>query len=209
MALGCTNTGMERLFKYINPLTVVDVGANVGEFTNQLSKVFPQCEFVMVEANPYCEPYLKEVGKPYELVALSNQEGQKGLFIEKQNNIGTGASLYKENTQWYSEGMYDIINVPLSTLDVKNYFGTRNIDLLKLDVQGSELDILNGGTQTLERTDYILIETSLTYYNQNAPLIDEIVDKMLSTNFRIVDIIEYRKFNDIIFQLDILFKNNF
>ena len=199
---------MDKLFRYINPKTVIDVGANIGEFTTQILHKFPECQCMMVEANPYCEPYLKQNTQPYQIIALSDKEGYKELFIEKENKIGTGASIYKENTKWYSEGMYNTITVPTSTLDLQEYFKGRKIDLLKLDVQGSELDILNGGEKTLQRTNFVLAETSLTNYNENAPLIDSIIDKMLSCNFTIVDVIEYRSFNGIIFQLDILFKSN-
>jgi FkbM family methyltransferase len=197
---------MDKLFKYINPSRAIDVGAHVGEFTKQIYYNFPECKIVMVEANPNCEPHLRLLGKSYDIVALSDKEGYGNLHIEKTNLTPTGASLYKENTEWYSEGKYEIITVPTSTLDIKNYFENQQIDLLKLDVQGAELDILNGGEKTLQRTQYALIETSLLEYNQNAPLIDRVVDKMKEYGFYIVDIIEYHKYNNIIFQLDILFK---
>lgn len=199
---------MDRLFEYINPKRVVDIGAHVGEFTKQIYYKFPTCEIKMVEANPNCEPYLRLLGKPYDIVALSDKEGYAQLFIEKINNIGTGASLYKENTEWYSEGKYETVTVPTTTLDSKNYFENQTIDLVKLDVQGAELDILNGGEKTLERTQFALIETSLVEYNQGAPMIDKIVDKMKEYKFNIIDIIEYHTYNGLIFQLDILFKRN-
>ena len=199
---------MDRLFKYINPKRVVDIGANIGNFSKQILNKFPNCESIMVEANPYCEPYLLQTNIPYEIKALSNRKGHRELFIEKQNNIGTGASFYKENTQWYSEGMYTTVTTNTVTLDEQKYFTDNSIDLLKLDVQGSELDILEGGSDTLARSEYVLIETSLTNYNQDAPLADKIIDKMLSSNFSIIDIVEYHMYNGIIFQLDFLFKNN-
>lgn len=199
---------MDRLFKYINPKRVVDIGANIGNFSKQIINKFPGCESIMVEANPYCEPYLIQTNIPYEIKALSNKKAQKELFVEKQNTVGTGASFYKENTQWYSEGLYTTITTTTTTLDEQKYFIDHPIDLLKLDVQGSELDILEGGNNTVARSEYVLIETSLTNYNQDAPLADKVVDKMLFNNFSIVDIIEYHVHNGIIFQLDFLFKNN-
>jgi FkbM family methyltransferase len=162
----------------------------------------------MVEANPSCEPYLKQLNQPYEIVALSDKQGYADLYVETINPIATGASLYKENTDWYGEGKYKTIKVPTSTLDAKNYFPDQSIDLIKLDTQGAELDILNGGQETLKRTQYALIETSLAEYNQGAPMIDKIVDKMNEYGFHIMDIIEYHIYNGLIFQLDILFKKN-
>ena len=196
---------MDKLFKYVNPKTVLDIGAHIGDFTKQVYYNFPTCEVMMVEANPNCESYLRLLGKPYEIIALSDKETHKLFYIEKGNSIGTGASLYKENTVWYQEGKYDTLNIPTYTLDSRNYFENKKIDLLKLDVQGSELDILNGGPKTLERTQFALIETSLVEYNQGAPMIDKIIDKMKEYKFNITDILEYHLHNGIIFQLDMLF----
>ena len=50
----------------------------------------------MVEANRNCEQHLRLLGKPYDIIALSDKEGTAELYIEKINPIGTGASMYKE-----------------------------------------------------------------------------------------------------------------
>lgn len=198
---------MDKLLRHIKPKRFLDVGANVGEFTKQLLTHVPNCQVVMVEANPNCESHLKELGHPYDIVALSNYSGTADLYIENINLVATGASLYKENTIWYEEGKYYKHTVPVKTLDEQNYFDGALIDLIKLDVQGSELDIIKGGENTIKNTTFVLAEVSLTQYNQGAPLIDDVVDKMVSMGFCIADIVEYHSFNNIIFQLDLLFKN--
>jgi FkbM family methyltransferase len=201
---------MDKLFKYINPERAIDIGAHVGNFTKELCYKFPKCNIVMVEANPSCESHLRLLGKPYEIVALSNKEGYADLYIETINPVATGASLYKENTGWYAEGKYETVTVPTKTLDSCNYFEGQPIDFIKIDVQGSELDILNGGEKTIKNTEFVLIEASLIEYNQGAPLVEDIIDKMKEYGFYILDIIEYHSFSHLfggaIFQLDILFK---
>jgi FkbM family methyltransferase len=163
----------------------------------------------MVEANRNCEPHLRLLGKPYDIVALSDKEGVADLYIEKINPTGTGASLYKENTEWYGDGKYETIQVQTATLDSRNYFDGEPIDLIKMDVQGAELDILKGGEKTVKNAKHLLIETSLVEYNQGAPLIEDIVDQMKQYGFYTEDIIEYHKFPHLyggaIFQLDVLF----
>lgn len=84
------------------------------------------------------------------------------------------------------------------------------IDLIKIDVQGSELDILNGGRKTIRRSKYVLMEVSLIQYNIGAPLMDILVEKMREYEFRIENILNYNKLNNgQIFQMDILFKNTY
>ena len=199
-----------KLINYSNPKRLLDIGAHVGDFTNNIVRLAPNCDAIMVEANPNCEPYLQKSKFGYDMVALSDKQGKAELFVEKANTIGTGASLYKENTDWYADGKFEKVEVELDTLDNRKYFGYEVIDLIKMDVQGAELDILNGGRKTITRAKYVLIETSLVVYNQGAPMIDAIVPKMKEYGFYIEDIIDYLKFSsNQIAQMDILFKNSY
>ena len=108
--------------------------------------------------------------------------------------------------------MYETTTVPTKTLDSCNYFDGEPIDFIKIDVQGSELDVLKGGEKTIKNTQFVSIEASLVEYNQGAPLIGDIVDKMREYGFHIADIVEYHSFPQLyggaIFQLDILFQNS-
>jgi FkbM family methyltransferase len=197
---------MDKLFRHITPKRALDIGAHVGGFTRSLLAQFPNCQVVMVEANSHCEPHLQTVGCAYEIVALCDYNGQALLYMENDNQIGTGASLYKENTVWYSKGEKQTVTT--KRLDDCNYFDGAPIDLIKMDVQGAELDIIKGGGNTIKNATFVLMETSLLQYNQEAPLIDSVVEKMVSMDFCMWDIVEYHKLSDgTIFQLDILFKN--
>ena len=199
-----------KLINYSNPKRFLDIGAHTGEFTQNILRLAPECQVVMVEANPNCEPYLQKLNHGYDILALSNKQGKAELFVEKANMLGTGASLYKENTEWYADGKFDKVEVELDTLDNKKYFGYEVIDLVKLDVQGAELDILEGGRKTITRSKYVLIETSLVVYNHGAPMVDAIVPKMKEYGFYMEDILDYLKFSkNQISQMDILFKNSY
>lgn len=199
-----------KLFKYVEPKRFLDIGAHLGNFTKQVYYQYPECKIMMVEANKNCEPALRLLGKPYDIIALSDKEGTAEFYVEKINPTPTGASMYKENTEWYSEGKYEVLQVQTATLDSRNYFASEPIDLIKIDVQGAELDILAGGEKTMQRASYALIELSLVQYNQGAPLIGEVVDKMIEYGFCMLDILEYHSFPHLysgaIFQLDVLFK---
>jgi hypothetical protein len=51
-------------------------------------------------------------------------------------------------------------------------------DLIKIDTQGSELDIISGGRNLCSKAKGILLEVSLTQYNENSPLISEVHEFM-------------------------------
>jgi len=118
--------------------------------------------------------------------------------------------LYKENTQFYSDANAEQVEVQSKTLDSLNVFKDQVIDLVKIDTQGSELDILKGGRKTITRSTYLLVEVSTIEYNINSPLIPTIVDKMREYSFKIEDILSFKFLdNKTIFQMDILFKNKY
>jgi hypothetical protein len=98
------------LFNYIQPNSFIDIGAHVGDFTHTVKSKFPKCECLMIEANPYCEPYLKQTSLDYIITTLYSSSKKLPLFVEKINKIGTGASLYKENTEFYDDGKFDYLS---------------------------------------------------------------------------------------------------
>ena len=51
------------------------------------------------------------------LINSINSNGFADLYIETIDPVATGASLYKENTDWYSDGKYKTITVPTKTFD--------------------------------------------------------------------------------------------
>jgi FkbM family methyltransferase len=159
--------------QYVNPKTVIDVGANTGWFALNLKEVCPNVDITMIEANPNCEEYLDQVGFSYAIVALSNETKDNAKFyLNKNDKICTGASLYKEDTKFYDDCL--TFEVETHTLDEGNLY-PEGIDLLKIDVQGSEKDILMGATETLTRTKNLLIECSFYEYNIGSPLVEDIV----------------------------------
>lgn len=199
-----------KLAHYVHPKRCLDIGAHIGEFSENILRLSPECELIAIEANPNCEPYLNKRKLRYEMIALGAQEGTADLYIEAVNEIGTGASLYKENTQWYEGDKSKTVQVAVDTLDNRSYFKNEIIDLVKIDVQGAELDILNGGRHTIMRTNYALLEVSLLQYNIGAPQMPAVVEKMKEYSFHIEDILDYQRLQDgTIFQLDILFKNKY
>ena len=150
-----------KLFKYTYPRTVLDIGAHVGAFSSVIKNNVQDTDIIMIEANPNCEPFLSKLNIPYQILALSKEKGEAELYVEKVNEIGTGASLFRENTEYYADGKFDTIKVHTDSLDNLNFFENQMIDLVKLDVQGAEYGILEGGRKTIMRSKHVLIEVSL------------------------------------------------
>jgi hypothetical protein len=128
--------------------------------------------------------------------------------MTKDDIKSTGNSIYIENSIHFSKDRVIVEKKPLITLNTlfKNY--DKSFDLIKIDTQGSELDILKGGTNLHKSAKGIILEVSLTDYNKNAPLENDVIDYMNTINFKQSDCLWEHKFADgTIFQKDILFLN--
>ncbi len=200
----------------INPKRVIDIGANHGWFASCLGQICPDVDITMIEANPNCQNILSKIGYPYIMVALSNKVDERVKFyINKDDNICSGASLYKENTDFYIDCQE--IEVETHLLDELKIY-PEGIDLIKIDVQGSEKDILEGSINTLKRTKNVLLECTFSNYNIGAPQIEEVISSIENFGFYPNQILEEHWSRPevdlpvkVIHQIDVLFskvKNN-
>jgi FkbM family methyltransferase len=183
------------------PNKIADIGANTGQFYNLIKGVFSQSEVLSIEGNPNCEIELKDTNPNYLISLLGSEESEKILYVNKNYDRCTGASIYKENTEYYDE--CNELKVKSVTLDSLN----ENFDFIKIDVQGAELDILRGGIKTIIDCDFLLIELSIKRYNEGASLIGDVICFLNYLNFKTYDIMSQFYFNDELTQIDILFVN--
>jgi len=189
------------------PKTCVDIGCNVGDWTEMFQSVFPACNIKSIEANPACGKELKKRNLNYQIALLgSNDRDYVNFFIEKNDFLSGGASIYLEKTHYYND--YYTVQLPTETLDSLG----DEFDFIKMDVQGSELDVLLGGTETVKKSEFVLIEASVIEYNQGAPLSNVIIEYMDSIGFLIYDIFElhydtFYKKNYQLLEIDFCFVN--
>jgi FkbM family methyltransferase len=204
-----------KIKQTINPKTVIDVGANTGWFSSNLRQVCPNSDIIMLEANPYCEEQLSKIGNSYAIVALSNEANKKITFyINRDDLVCCGASFYKEDTKFYDNCIE--IELETHTLDEGELFLEEGVDLLKIDVQGSEKDIIQGSLETLKRTKNVLLECSFSNYNLGSPQIEEVIEFMEELGFYVNDIIEEHWSRPgidfpsrVVHQIDVLFSKVF
>ena len=79
-------------------------------------------------------------------------------------------------------------------------------DLIKLDVQGSEIDILKGGLAVLTKAQAVIAEVSILRYNEGSPLLADVVRFMDNQCFQLVDISDLRRGKmGILYQADAVF----
>ena len=182
MATGLNLTKLKHELGF-EPRTILDVGAQVGDFYRECKETWPDSQIMMIEATKECEPYLKETGGNYLIAVLSDTKKVVNFYKTKVADTNTGNSVYKELTSAYSDDNLIVEKRTTYTLDELYDGYTATFDLVKLDTQGSEIDILNGGSHMIKNTTAIIVEVSHVEYNENAPLVDEVKEYMESVGF--------------------------
>jgi FkbM family methyltransferase len=195
-----------NLFKitdYFYPYRILDIGANVGQFHTLCKNQFPDSYIFSIEASNECEPYLKQITSNYYMGLLAKDESEYNFYSITDIPTNTGNSIYKELTEHYSDDKLEIINKKGIRLD--NLFENNSeFDLIKIDTQGSELDIISGGIQLCSKAKGILLEVSLTQYNENSPLYDDVIAFMDNIGFKKAEILD-ENIHPLVHQQDILF----
>jgi FkbM family methyltransferase len=165
------------------PRTILDVGAQIGDFYRECKQTWPDSQVMMIEATQECEPYLKDTGGNYLIAVLSDEKKTIPFYKTKLAETNTGNSVYRELTSAYSDDNLIVEDRETTTLDELYDGYTTVFDLIKLDTQGSELDIMNGGSRLLKNTAVIILEVSHVEYNEKAPLVDEVKKYMENIGF--------------------------
>ena len=128
----------------IEPKVIYDIGASVLHWTHAAQEVWPDAKYVVFEALGECDFLYEEEGLAHYIAVLSSPEPKNHeVFFMWNGDHPGGSSYYKENQIYNGRpDLYKAQIMPTVTLDwvVKTY----NIalpDLIKMDIQGAELDV--------------------------------------------------------------------
>ena len=144
------------------PKRIVDGGANVGDFARMIHSIFSHASIDLVEPQPACRPVLEALarsapGHVLHAVAIGSERGTLSMAFDPEVP-STGAYVAKPEDTAQSPGFH---TVPVETLD-SILLGATVEDrvLLKLDLQGWELEALCGARRVLPVVEVILTEVS-------------------------------------------------
>lgn len=197
------------------PKNILDIGAHHGQFSQFCNSLWQTSYILMIEGNEKCEDILDKLSFDYCIGLLSDKNKEVTLFLNGNNYQCTGTSYYKENTRHYK----NCLEVKKRTTTLQEIVNevNKNFDLIKIDTQGSELDIIKGGVEVIRKSSYVIIEVSKMEYNIGAPLFDEVVEYMNSIGFSSYEEIDQHIWNDVtenkllngqVFQVDLVFRNS-
>jgi FkbM family methyltransferase len=188
------------------PKTVIDVG--VAFETRELYEEFPGAEFLLVEPLVEFEPFLKKIcakhKAQYVLAAAGDAAGAVTLNVHTDQLYCS--SLFRETEGATVDGVPR--EVPMVTID--ELCAERKLSgpyVLKIDVQGAELRVLDGAKRTLAECEVVILEVTLFGTMIGGPQFADVVKYMQERGFVVYDMwgMLYRPLDEALAQVDIAF----
>jgi FkbM family methyltransferase len=186
-------------FPLKNDSTIVDLGANEGFYVLKAKERAPKSKIIAVEPNPIAFKVLKgniRFNKLKNVVivnkAVTSRNGKINFEIVKGRTEVGAVKVYKK---FRKKGRLKKISVDSITLEnLCRKYKIDKIDLLKIDVEGNEVDILKSSEAILPNVKKAIIE-----YHRAQRTRKGVIKIMIKNNFRLVKIDNQKYYGDLYF----------
>ncbi len=198
---------LERLARNgFTPGLVFDVGAFRGDFATTALAVWPEARIACFEPLRHGRAEIAKLQVRFANIDLhATLVGAVEKDHVEMHVADTSSSLLRDA----DNAGFPVEHFPQTTLDrtISTIYGGRAPELLKLDVQGFELEVLKGCTASIDRVRVVLTELSLLDLHENVPLLHEIVGWLAERGFVAYDICGQtrRPLDNALWQADMIF----
>jgi len=179
---------------------IVDVGCYRGKWTELAKQTYKDAQYYLIDANDTYKKELEKLGTFYCSI-ISEKGGERSFHYSEEKADQTGSSLYEENS-----------NVPFKTIkkETKKLSDILpkevTMDYIKMDVQGAELEIIEGSLDLFEKTKFVQLECPVHPNNKGAPLFEYYINYMANCNFKVFDL-DSIFYNGKLMAIDFIFVN--
>jgi len=201
-------------------ITFVDVGANTGQTIDLVRKDFKNAKIYSFEPTPNLvkqleDKYKKDTGVTISEKALADFDGESKFYVSTYSPTNSmlvpDIELY---TEIHSDRADDLKNlkeiiVPVTTLS--NWYKANNfterIDVLKIDTQGTELQVLKGAEDLLKnKIKIIILEIQFVNFYKGSPPYYKIFEFLYNHEFNLLDFFNNMRLNNLeIIESDLIF----
>lgn len=176
----------------LNISSVLDIGANKGQFALTARMLLPHAHIYSFEPLPDCFREIKNRFKSSEnFTAFNVGLGDCSGELEfEQNNFSPSSSFLKVSKRHQELFPFTQITKPVTVKieRLDDFIDNNNLEiktpfLIKIDVQGYENKVLLGAKKTLQRASLIIIETSFEELYEGQPLFKDIYAQLIDLGF--------------------------
>lgn len=179
-----------KWLKDLNISTIIDIGANKGQFADKIRNLLPNSTIIAFEPLKNDYDFLKKHFKnDNNFISYNYALGDKECDIEFEENEYTPSSSLLKLSETHKLNFKNAIKTTKTTVRMKmldNVLNTNNLKtpfLVKIDVQGFEDKVICGGIELLSNAKVIICETSYYELYKNQPKFDDIYMKFKEIGF--------------------------
>ncbi len=187
---------LQKVIREFRIATILDVGANTGQYAlERLDKGF-KGKIFSFEPIPSVYSKLEQAAKKHPQWAtypLGAGSSETEMMINVSENFVSSSILKVDSASLSAEPTTRITHqekIKLTTVDsfFKQHPDMDKEILLKLDVQGFEIEALKGAVSSLDKIRIVQAELSFTKLYENGPLYDEVAGFLKSHHFELFSI---------------------
>ena len=174
---------IDELLCGVEPRTIIDIGANIGEFSFYAHKKYlEKVEIFTFDPDPITKECIDNnlvgINVSINLVALSNKSGEEDFYLKTESADSSLHEPFGESVK---------IKTKIITLDsFFNNLELRQPVLLKMDTEGHEPEVLLGGIATLKHINWVSIDAGLERYGK--PTSNDVARILVEQGFSEVNI---------------------
>jgi FkbM family methyltransferase len=150
---------------------IFDVGANIGDYAEELKHIFPESRIYAFEPNSNTFKKLKEKINATDIqafcVGLSSSASKQKVYTYASDDESQHASVYKEVLSDL-HGATDILEIDFETISLDEFCiqqEIKKIDFLKIDTEGHELEVLSGAKRMISEGNIRIIQFEFNEMN--------------------------------------------
>jgi FkbM family methyltransferase len=189
-----------------SPGLIFDVGAFRGDFARMALAIWPSARIACFEPLPHGVKQIEAVKARLPAIDIHHAlVGATEKAAVEMHMAQSSSSLLRDA---YND-QFPVQSFPQTTVDrtVQKSYAGRAPDLLKIDVQGYELEVLKGAEASLPGIRAILAEVNLLDLHENVPLLHELIGWLAERGFVAYDICGFgrRPIDKALWQTDFIF----
>jgi FkbM family methyltransferase len=157
--------------------------------------VFPEARILMIEPQREMQMHLDQLCRENQNLEFIHAAAgrESGQLVQTIWEDLAGSSFLpepsEEKLQTGKQRITRIVTIDNLTKDRSEFFP----DLVKLDIQGFELEALKGSTSLFSKTQVFILETSLYEFIPNMPITLDCINFMAARGYELHDVAEYRR----------------
>ena len=174
------------------PSKVLDIGANIGFWTKNVKLIWPNAEYTCIEAGPKYEKHLKEIADKCHIAVLGDSNREIKMYLREIHKGNKKKVTYTKGSTVF--GIFkDFETRQMQTLD-ELVGKDAQFDLIKQDVQGAEIMIMQGAPDIFTRAKYVIQEVNLYKDEEfsDMPTVNDMDEYMYQLGFNNSEVIEQK-----------------